>query len=166
MEKVKEHLDKLRQGTATVDRDAPRRCRTCMQPRTLCDGKCWGFWKSAAESSLAPDEERNECSSKAVDDILPVGIGVSVEPSDDWNPVRLGDKMDHNGNILRGNVVSVKSWAGSSELDCVSVLWNDGILRGRNQVKLQPQIYKWGVLAVDGRTRIYDVRKVECSKST
>jgi hypothetical protein len=166
IEKVKEQLGKLSQGMAAVDRDAPRRCRTCMQSRTLCDGKCWGFWKTATESSLAPREERGECSSPAaIKGISPVAIGDIVEPSKDWNPIRLGDTMDKDGNLLRGEVTSIKSWAGSLERDCVSVLWNDGVVRGRNQAKFQSQIYRWGVLAVDGRTRIYDVRRVGSSNS-
>lgn len=168
MEKVKNQLDKLSQGTAVVDRSAPRRCRTCLQSRTLCDGKCWGFWKTAAatESSFASREEGGESSfPAAIEDISPIAIGDIVEPSTDWNPIRLGGTMDKEGNVLRGEVTSVKSWAGSLERDCVSVLWNDGVVRGRNQAKLQSQIYRWGVLAVDGQTRIYDVRRVDSSNS-
>jgi len=170
MEKVKDRLKKLKNGTAIVDRDAPRRCRTCTQSTKICDGKCWGFWKTAAESSSSSSvpggEEKSEgslsLSEEKCDDIIPVAVGDMVQPGQDWNPIRLGETSDRDGNRLVGEVTGIKSWAGSSEFDCVSVLWKDGIVRGRNQVKVQSQIYRWGVLAVDQKTRIYDVQKVVC----
>lgn len=163
IEKVNEFIEKLKRGALVVDRNAARRCRTCMKSRTLCDGKCWGFWKTAVESSSARTADEDGSSPQVeVGDIMPIAIGDNVEPGSDWNLMRLGDTMDRNGNPIQGKVTCIKSWAGSSEQDCVSVLWNDGISRGRNQGKLQSQIYRWGVLALDGRTRMYEVRKVGC----
>jgi predicted sulfurtransferase len=43
--KVDDHLHKLDEGQVTVDGDAPRRCRSCFEPSTVCNGRCWGFWK-------------------------------------------------------------------------------------------------------------------------
>jgi hypothetical protein len=43
--KVNEWISKLDNGESVVNENAPRRCRTCEQPRNFCDGLCWGFWK-------------------------------------------------------------------------------------------------------------------------
>lgn len=45
--KVENQIEKLESGEAKVDRDALRRCRTCMKTNDECDGRCWGFWKQA-----------------------------------------------------------------------------------------------------------------------
>jgi predicted sulfurtransferase len=45
IQKIGDHLRELDAGLISVDRDAPRRCRSCFEPSTACDGRCWGFWK-------------------------------------------------------------------------------------------------------------------------
>jgi rhodanese-related sulfurtransferase len=47
--KVTIRIKLLENGDAKVDQDAPCRCRTCMGPSTVCDGKCWGFWKTQSD---------------------------------------------------------------------------------------------------------------------
>lgn len=162
MDKIQQHLEKLESGVVTVDRQAPRRCRTCMEPNTICHGRCWGFWKTAAatpsgngsaETSASVATELRE------DHPLPIAVGDLVEPGEHWNPLRLGDTRDSQGNLRRGKVTEIKGWTGHDTKDCVAVLWDDGISRGRNQGKVQPQIYRWGVIALDG-TRKYDLRRV------
>lgn len=157
IEKVSRHLSKLEAGDITVDRDAPRRCRTCLEPSTICHGRCWGFWKKQSVESSARGEKRK--AGADIEDKLPVAVGDRVEPGEHWNPVRLGDRTDKDGNLLQGTVTEIKGWSSEHAEDCVSVLWDDGIQRGRNQVKMQPQIYRWGVSAVDG-TRMYDVQRI------
>jgi hypothetical protein len=49
MTKVDERIKQLQAGTATVDRDALRQCRSCSL--TTCNGLCWGFWKNTCSSS-------------------------------------------------------------------------------------------------------------------
>ncbi|KAL7556785.1 hypothetical protein ACA910_005226 [Epithemia clementina (nom. ined.)] len=46
LEKVQSHITKLNDGAITVNQSAPRRCRSCMEPNNVCNGLCWGFWKS------------------------------------------------------------------------------------------------------------------------
>jgi len=132
-----------------------------MEPRTVCTGRCWGFWKTAGvDGSKVTGEKRKEPPNETIDGILPIAVGDIVEPGEHWNPLRLGERVDQEGKPRRGRVTEIKSWAKDDSADCVSVLWTDGVPRGRNQAKVQPQIYRWGVLALDG-TRMYDVRRVE-----
>lgn len=56
--KIDNRLALLASGEVKVDRDAPRRCRTCMKPNTECDGRCWGFWKQAEGRDL---RKRKSC---------------------------------------------------------------------------------------------------------
>lgn len=149
IEKVSAHLLKLENGEIQVNRDSQRRCRTCMEPITVCDGRCWGFWKKKIEHDT-------------LEEILPVQVGTVVIPGDDWNVLKLGEKVDPLGNLKVGRVVEVKGWTGVvDDKDCVCVLWDDDHSnKGRNQVTRQPQIYRWGVPALDG-IRKYDVREVQ-----
>eukprot|EP00550_Attheya_septentrionalis_P002631 CAMPEP_0198287980 /NCGR_PEP_ID=MMETSP1449-20131203/6633_1 /TAXON_ID=420275 /ORGANISM="Attheya septentrionalis, Strain CCMP2084" /LENGTH=518 /DNA_ID=CAMNT_0043986057 /DNA_START=219 /DNA_END=1772 /DNA_ORIENTATION=+ len=39
--KAKEHQRKLENGESIIQRDAPRRCRTCFETEAVCDGLCW-----------------------------------------------------------------------------------------------------------------------------
>jgi UPF0176 protein len=159
MEKVTKHMARLEARETTVNRDAPRRCRTCMEPKTVCDGRCWGFWKTKAAAARRGEKRRSEDSAEEEKNPpLPVAVGDKVEPGDHWNTLRLGEKTDSNGIPRKGTVVEVKGWSGD-EKDCVAVLWDVLISRGRNQGKVQPQIYRWGVMALDG-TRMYDVRNI------
>jgi len=64
--KIDNRLDALESGKATVDREAPRRCRTCMKPNNECDGKCWGFWKQAESSDLG----KRKCCDREVADCV------------------------------------------------------------------------------------------------
>jgi UPF0176 protein len=50
--KVNDRIGKLEHGETGVDKNAPRRCRTCEQPRTICDGLCWGFWRHSDASTV------------------------------------------------------------------------------------------------------------------
>jgi len=45
IEKICKRIADLQASAVIVDRNAPRRCRTCYEPSTVCDGLCWGFWK-------------------------------------------------------------------------------------------------------------------------
>lgn len=56
--KIESRLEQLESGEAKVDRDAPRRCRTCMKTNDECDGRCWGFWKQAGASDLGKRKAR------------------------------------------------------------------------------------------------------------
>ena len=152
MEKIDRQIELLRSGKAVANPNAPRRCRTCTEPLSICDGRCWGFWKTARAAENAA----------IASGPLPIQVGDVVEPGDHWKESRLGDRCTENGTLRRGKVVEVKTWAGQEPNDCVAVLWEDGQSRARNQSsgKVQPQIYRWGLLAVDGKTRLYDVQKV------
>ena len=50
IEKVERQIKGLETNQISVQRDAPKRCRSCFEPCTICDGKCWGFWKDSSES--------------------------------------------------------------------------------------------------------------------
>lgn len=150
MEKISEQIKKLERGEAIVNRKAPRRCRTCMDPSPLCDGRCWGFWKLKA-ACVATDG--------TTEPILPLAVGDVVEPGDDWNPLKLGDTTNKDGTLKRGKVIEIKGWSGEDEDDCAVVSWNDPMPKGRNEAKVQPRIYRWGVLSLNGQRR-YDLRKV------
>ena len=157
IEKISLQMELLKSGATQVDRNAPRRCRTCMEPNSVCDGRCWGFWKTL-QSSV---DNRMESCNRQNDDRgpLPIAVGDQVEPGDDWNALRLGLKTCSDGQLRTGTVLDIKSWAGVDN-DCVLVKWNDSLSSKRNQPTIQPQIYRWGVRALNGR-RLYDVRRVE-----
>jgi UPF0176 protein len=149
IEKVTSHLLELEKGIVAPHPDAPKRCRTCMEPRTKCNGRCWGFWKqhnivessSSSGGSVVATEEETK----------PIKVGDIVEPGPDWNDIRYGRKYAGDGRLRRGRVVQMKTWsAGSTAPDCAVVLW-DG-----EQVGYQEQIYRWGVPALDGQ-RIYEL---------
>jgi hypothetical protein len=164
MEKVEAQIQDLMSGKQTVQPDAPRRCRYCSEPSTVCDGLCWGFWKTSNASETMTEKDRTEVegaeSATERDPLggpLPISVGDRVQPGRDWKTARLGDRCDPTGCLKTGTVVQIKSWAGS-EQDCVVVAWDDMAgLRGRNQEQAQPQIYRWGVLMADRTTRAYDV---------
>jgi len=160
IEKVNRHISKLGADEVHVNRNAPRRCRTCMEPSTICHGRCWGFWKTqATDTATLSAEKRKVTTTTNEESILPVAVGDVVEPGEHWNPLRVGERTDKNGKLRRGTVTKIKGWSGDDASDCVSVIWGGGIPRSRNQAKVQPQIYRWGVLALDG-TRQYDVRRI------
>jgi hypothetical protein len=157
--KVSKHMSKLSTEEIFANKDAPSRCRTCMEPNSICDGRCWGFWKTKAAEAARSGAKRRAPSGVEGDSFpLPVAVGDLIEPGEHWNILRLGEKTDEAGNLRKGRVVEVKCWAGDDK-DCVAVLWDGMTTRGRNQEKTQPQIYKWGVVALDG-TKMYDVQKV------
>ena len=158
IEKVRNHVKLLETGQAQVmdPVTTPRKCRTCYEPlNIICDGKCWGFWKTSQRKNY------NQQTSTLVDPILPISIGDIVMPGPNWNILKLGNQSDVN----IGTVVEIKSWgsgsgSGNAELDCVAVLWDSSTASTRrNQAgKIpQPQIYRWGVIALNG-TRMYDVQ--------
>jgi predicted sulfurtransferase len=230
IEKVTNQIAQLESNTVFVNPGAPRRCRTCFEPNTICDGRCWGFWKAQQQrgesstfmvtSSSTQQDERimdkdpmpmvPKRTGPPPPPIEPIAIGDQVEPGPQWNALRLGEPYTADGVLKRGTVVELKSWAGNEPDTCVAVLWNmttphelsmlvtnkyhnnishdevetndtstttatDSItsnagthskktsttIRSRNQPKIQPQIYRWGVFARDGCTPLYDVQKVK-----
>jgi predicted sulfurtransferase len=165
IERVNSQINDIKTGKTIVRPDGPRRCRYCMEPSTVCDGRCWGFWKTnnAGEIEAAKGREQEEGLEPAPKETLhgplPISLGDRVHPGKDWKTSRLGDRYDSGGRLKKGTIVQIKSWAGN-ELDCVVVQWDDATgSRGRNQETPQPQIYRWGVLALDKSTRAYDVSK-------
>jgi hypothetical protein len=56
--KVKDRLEALRRDEVRVETDAPRKCRTCSQTELVCDGLCWGYWKSSRSATLYKDKEK------------------------------------------------------------------------------------------------------------
>lgn len=153
IEKISKSIADLQAGSVIVDRNAPRRCRTCYEPSTICDGLCWGFWKRHA--TLSRDIRKAEYD--AGDPLIPIYLGDKVEPGPCWNEVRFGPREDGDGYRLRGVVVQVKPWgAGDTELNCVAVSWDNGTGQ-LNQLK----IYRWGVLGLNG-SRLYDLQKIDC----
>lgn len=166
IEKVGNQIEDIKIGNTTSRPDAPRRCRSCAEPHTVCDGRCWGFWKTnyCRDVDSGKDGEQVEGLITARADLnfgpLPISVGDRVQPGTGWNTVRLGDRNDSTGCLKKGTVVQIKSWAGR-EQDCVAVLWDETARsRARNQEQVQPLIYRWGVLTLDKSTRTYDVCKV------
>ncbi|KAL3907991.1 MAG: hypothetical protein SGILL_008651, partial [Bacillariaceae sp.] len=53
IDKVEKRTKEIHHEEAAVEADAPRRCRSCLEPHPKCDGRCWGFWKdtTGCESS-------------------------------------------------------------------------------------------------------------------
>jgi predicted sulfurtransferase len=183
IEKVRNRIDELKSGCATVKTTAKRYCRTCFEPNDICDGLCWGFWKQTTQSSHQHQNNHK------LEPIMAVQIGDRCQPGPHWNEFRLGTKFTLNpkrvkteqsrsqsqssGMTLKtGTVVQIKSWgSGGNENDCVAVLWDDDSSsvgtsrrkRQRNQEKTdetaiqQADIYRWGTVARNGQ-RMYDVQ--------
>ena len=50
--KAETRIREIKEDCHLIDPNAPRRCRSCQeQLGTVCDGKCWGFWKNAEVTS-------------------------------------------------------------------------------------------------------------------
>lgn len=167
--KVSKQVKRLENGESCVDRDALRRCRTCMETEDICDGLCWGFWK---HSSVACDKAQYETLHSVREEgrdgsgspPLSISVGNVVEPGAAWNETRHGPRTDDDGKRLRGRVVEVKSWgSGGDAKDCVAVLWDNfrsGSKSGSSfGASFQPKIYRWGVIARNGMS-LYDVKCV------
>ena len=174
IEKLRLRIVEVDQNPDLVQPNAPRRCRSCREPHgTVCNGFCWGFWKTAGVSqqsvpALTGDSDESIISANSTGEgdssiyikeepILEIHIGDAVRPGPHWNDIRYGNPMHpKTGEFLEGTVAEVKSWGtGSTELDCVAVEWNDpDHLPRRRQV----QIYRWGAKAVNG-ARLYDVAR-------
>ncbi|CAB9520305.1 UPF0176 protein [Seminavis robusta] len=190
LQRIRLRMEEIEEHPERVNPNAPRRCRSCREPNTICNGLCWGFWKTtcrvassdttAAASSIAPtgndvgnnNETVNKTDHAAGDDstkspqssiaaasppppILPISTGDKVTPGPHWNDIRYGKSLHPTtGRPLEGTVLEKKSWGShSSEMDCVTVQWDDpDALPRRRQV----QIYRWGARAVNG-TRMYDL---------
>lgn len=149
VEKIDARVKDLDSGLGIAEPGAPRRCRTCMDPLNKCDGLCWGFWKAMAHRG--PKE--------STPSILPVEVGDLVEPGPHWNIMRLGSPAKDRGGVRSGKVVEVKSWgSGGSEMDSVTVKWDDDSIPSNRRSDCTPQIYRFGVIALDG-SRMYDVQK-------
>ena len=96
--KLQDRIHDLESGVVQCDRNAARRCRTCFEPNTICDGKCWGFWKRSV-AAIEPNEEDKP--NRAAEPMLPMlTTGSIVEPGPHWNEIRFGSKYeiwdDHN----------------------------------------------------------------------
>ena len=163
IEKLRKRLDEIERNPELVNPNAPRRCRSCREPQGIvCNGLCWGFWKTAGSSQPNPQQNGlgsttngEDSPSMKAEPILSICVGDTVRPGPHWNDIRYGNPIHpKTGNPLEGTVAEIKSWGtGSTELDCVAVEWNDpDHLPRRRQV----QIYRWGAKAVNG-TRLYDV---------
>ncbi|KAL7541177.1 hypothetical protein ACHAXR_011632 [Thalassiosira sp. AJA248-18] len=146
MDKVGTRIKDLKEGKATVDKNAKRRCRTCFDSEEVCDGLCWGFWRSLQ----SPHQTSN--GDGKLESILAVQVGDRVTPGPNWNVLRHGNccnlapesqprkrsrRADDdagqqsqstplNGESKKlGTVLEVKSWAsGGNEMDCVVVSWD------------------------------------------
>lgn len=148
IEKVSLRIDALDSGLECVNSDAPRRCRTCMEPSTVCDGRCWGFWKTKQSLSST------EIDTSTISQVETIYIGDFVQPGRHWNELRYGPKIGSNGELRRGVVVELKSWgSGSTETDCVAVKWFD-------TKKVEHLIYRWGVLSRNA-IRMYDLERID-----
>lgn len=173
IEKLRQRLEDIEKNPELVNPNAPRRCRSCREPHgTVCNGYCWGFWKTAGVSQpksshsqsteMLGDAAAAATSTDNDDDeveepILSICVGDMVRPGPHWNDYRYGNPLHpKTGEFLEGTVAELKSWGtGSTELDCVAVEWNDpDHLPRRRQV----QIYRWGAKAVNG-SRLYDVAR-------
>ena len=150
MDKILARIKDLEEDSAEVDRNAKRRCRTCFESDDVCDGLCWGFWRSL-QSPLDGDSKLKP--------LLPVKVGDRVAPGPNWNTFRYGSKCHPVDSRSRkrpkpsdgaeapqssssadepmpkmGTVTEVKAWAsGGKELDCVAVLWDAPLDSDTNQ---------------------------------
>ena len=165
IEKVALRRQALFNGEALVDRFSPRRCRTCMETSDICNGRCWGFWKTDHTSGTKRSSEEQDSDSQRRNKPDPIHVGNLVEVGPHWNELRLGSKLDIHGQRRRGRVVEVKSWgSGGTELDCVAVCWQHEAAgkqgkRRNTPDPEQPLIYRWGVLTLN-RQRMYDVQLI------
>ena len=151
VEKVDARIQDLDSAVASVDPNAPRRCRTCMEASSICDGRCWGFWRVT--------NRQNETNKSTTPAIRAIELGDLVEPGPNWNAQRLGTPTKDAGGSRCGKVVEIKSWgSGGSDLDSVMVQWDEASIPANRRSDRIPQIYRWGVVAIDG-SRLYDVQK-------
>ena len=174
IEKLRLRILEVEQNPDLVQPDAPRRCRSCREPHgTVCNGFCWGFWKTAGASqqprpnpvsglsrtmeTTTSRHERDMSVCSTDEPILAIRVGDVVRPGPHWNDIRYGNPVHPiTGAYLEGIVAEIKSWGtGSTELDCVAVQWKDPEHLPRRR---QVQIYRWGAKAVNG-TRLYDVAR-------
>lgn len=187
MDKVLSRIKDLEEGTAEVNENAKRRCRTCFESEDVCDGLCWGFWRSLQSPYDAEGDAKLE-------PISLIKVGDRVTPGPHWNTLRYGSRCNpttesrsrkrsrisneagtsqssssKDGPKARvGTVVEVKSWAsGGNEMDCVAVSWDaDSYAAARlrdeedgTKATQETGIYRWGVVARNGK-RMYDVKLV------
>ena len=145
--KIDQRLSVLESGGAQADPDAPRRCRQCYEPRTICDGHCWGIWRDVAAARGEPTVAQGEAPLRSI------AVGDRVVRSSRLGPV------DHG---KQGTVVEVKRWSaaakGGSHKNAVRVLWDDVRTVIPAAARDGTVLYRWGVVGVDGH-RIYDVEQ-------
>jgi predicted sulfurtransferase len=155
VQKVDDRIRDLDKGIAVVDPNAPRRCRTCMESREQCDGLCWGFWKAGSQREATV----------STPPLCSIEVGAIVEPGPNWNALRLGTPQKDSGGLRCGKVIEVKSWgSGGSDLDSVVVQWDEDSIPKNRRADRVPQIYRWGVVALDGR-RMHDVQQIDKSSN-
>lgn len=172
LDKLQLRIEELKSGSAEVDRNPKRRCRTCFESEDICDGLCWGFWRTKQTPWNAGEK---------IEPILGVKVGARVHPGSNWLEVRYGSRYKTNPRLPKianvedervarrelktGTVVEVKSWAsGGDENDCVVVAWDKDSRKvctpqqekNENDLPKQAEIYRWGVVARNGQ-RLYDV---------
>jgi len=71
IDKISDRIYQLDAQGVVVDRDAPRRCRSCFEPISKCDGCCWGFWKSPNDSIVTESSNKKPKSDKDLPTTLP-----------------------------------------------------------------------------------------------
>ena len=116
-----------------------------MEVSTICNGRCWGFWKSMPPVS---DEE--------IQSIPTIAVGDIVEPGPNWNELKLGlkfriiteskvrnnssNQQDHQAQLLlRGRVVEVKAVWSYGGAD-VAVSWDDNDNSNNNNNNTHPDV--------------------------
>ena len=152
IKKINDRLAEVEKNPELVVRNAPRRCRSCRETEDICNGLCWGFWKTTAVTEGCTTQDAQET-------IHPISVGDTVRPGPHWNSIRYGSPNHPvTGTPLEGTVSEIKSWGtGSVELDCVAVEWNNAESLPRQR---KVQIYRWGAKAVNG-SRLYDVARCQ-----
>jgi len=59
--KIENRILGIEKGHLSVDPNATRRCRSCQEPfGTICDGKCWGFWKKEIPSIADDNSDKGK----------------------------------------------------------------------------------------------------------
>lgn len=149
--KIHQRIHDIQSHHVYVNSNALRRCRTCMETNDICNGKCWGFWKTTTStpqpSALTNDDDSiiNSLPSSSSLQIPNISIGDRVRPGPNWNEFKLGTQYidsstmhtvgsgaatttisdcDISSSSYRsGTVVDIKSWGIQNGYD-VAVDWD------------------------------------------
>ena len=187
-QRVEARVAAIETGAAVADPAAPRRCRQCSNPSTVCNGYCWGIWRDVVPATEAPNadgalsSDGNPRKRKAAS-VLCAGEeeGEGREEMTPILPVAVGDRVFRRRGGERssvggagaeiswdsglGTVVEVKRWSATSTVaDAVRVTWDSAKEGGGRQAARDGTVLcRWGVVGLQGR-RIYDVEQVETQK--